>query len=247
MNISKVISALKMQNGLYSITLPFKDPTTNEATPIENIIKEVIETITIPTYSQYVPWIRECDEDLKNMKLVDRKNNIYLLPQYLRMTPILYVISVYFPYSGGQDWYSCINPIYGVAGAAQGVITGQSFNMLTGALQAEPTFEYLGHDKIKLYGFPRVTLNFKVACEHTPNLETIEDSCYTSFMQLATLDLQQFLWNTLKMYNPIATAHGEYNLKIDQYEQAESQRRELLNEWDNVWFADRSEFIRFTG
>lgn len=245
MNISKVISTLKLQNGLYTITLPFKDAVTGEPTPIENVIKEVLETITVPTYSQYVPWIRECIEDVKNLKLVDKKQNIYQLPKLLCMTPVMYVMDVSFPYEGTIDFYSNVNPMYGVAGAAQSVITGQSFNMLAGALQAEPTFEDTGFNTVKLYGFPKVALKFTVACEHTPNLESIKDSCYASFMQLATLDLQQFLWNTLKMYNPISTAHGEYNLKIDQFEQAEGQRRELLNEWDNFYGAENVDWIRY--
>ena len=49
-------------------------------------------------------------------------------------------------------------------------------------MRSEPTFEYLGENRIKLYGYPTYEIEFKVACEHDPNGETIPSSCFDSFM-----------------------------------------------------------------
>ena len=77
MNLSKAISSLKMSLGLYGITLPFKDDITGKPIPTENVIRDVLTTVTIPEYSQFEPWVRIGDCNLNQMKLVDRRNNIY--------------------------------------------------------------------------------------------------------------------------------------------------------------------------
>lgn len=105
-------------------------------------------------------------------------------------------------------------------------------------MRAEPTFEYLGENKIRLYGYPRVPLTFKVACEHDPNGESIPDSCYSSFMELAMLDMKQFLYNTLKHYEGIPTAFGTINLKIEDYQGAEAERNSLLEKWGDTYHVD---------
>ena len=110
--------------------------------------------------------------------------------------------------------------------------------MVAGQMRAEPTFEYLGENKIRLYGWPKTTVAFKVACEHEPNGESIPDSCYSSFMDLATLDMKVFLYNTLKLYDGIPTAFGEIKLKTEDYQSAEADRRELLNQWTDVFAVD---------
>ena len=105
-------------------------------------------------------------------------------------------------------------------------------------MRAEPTFEYLGENKVRLYGFPRTNVTFRLACEHESNGESIEASQYGSFMELAALDLKMFLYNTLKLYDGIATAHGQINLRIDDYQGAESERTALLERWGDLFHLD---------
>lgn len=239
MNISKVVSALKLGLGLYNITLPFKDDVTQETIPTEKVIMDVLSTMTIPMYSQYVPWIREADYDVTKLKVVNRKEHIYMLPEVLTWTPIISVLDVYMPISSNRGIYGDIAPAYGVSRSAQGVITGQAYMMLAGEMRSEPTFEYKGNNKIKLYGFPRTILTFSVSCEHETSGETIPDSCYASFMELATLDMKVFLYNSLKMYKEIPTAFGNINLNIDDYQGAEADKKALLEKWDETDHLDK--------
>ena len=238
MNMSMAISQLKMQLGLYAITLPFKDEATGAPKPTENVIHDVLTTMTIPIYSQFVPWIRECECDIKRLKVIDEKQAIYLLPAYITLTPVMYVIDVGLPFHNQRGTFGDIAPAYGINRSVQGVLTSQAYMMIAGEMRSEPTFEYLGQNKIRLYGYPKTNLRFKVACCHEPNGESIPDGCYDSFMELATLDMKIFLYNTLKLYDGIPTAFGQINLKIDEYQSADNDRTTLLDNWRDKFHLD---------
>lgn len=238
MNISKAISQLKMQLGLYGITLPFQDPITKETTPTENVISDVLTTMTIPIYSQFVPWIREGTINVSSLKVVDMREGIYMLPTFLTITPVMYVSSVHMPFNNTRGTYGDIAPAYGINRSVQGVATSQAYMMVAGQMRSEPTFDYLGENKIRLYGYPKTSLVFRVACEHEPNGESIPDSCYDSFMELATLDMKVFLYNNLKLYDGIPTAFGVINLKIEEYQSADADRTALLEKWRDTYHLD---------
>ena len=229
---------MKMQLGLYNLVLPFKDEITGDPTPVENVIRDVITNVTIPMYSQFVPWIREGSQNISTLPVIDQKRAVYLLPAFLTTTPVMYVLDVNMPVMNTRGTYGDIAPAYGINRSTQGVITSQAYMMVAGQMRAEPTFEYLGENKIKLYGFPKTEVVFRVACEHEPNGETIEASCYDSFMQLAMLDMKMFLYNTLKLYDGIPSAFGNIQLKIEEFQGADSERTSLLTQWNDVFHLD---------
>ncbi len=236
--MSRAISHIKMQLGMYNLTLPFKDDITGDPTPTENVIRDVLTTVTIPIYSQYVPWVREGEQNISTLKCIDRHNAIYLLPPYLTTTPVMYVLDVSLPVVNTRGTYGDIAPAYGINRSTQGVLTSQAYMMVAGQMRSEPTFEYLGENKIKLYGFPKTSVVFKVACEHEPNGETILSGCYDSFMQLAILDVKMFLYNTLKLYDGIPSAFGNIQLKIEEFQAADAERTALLNQWQDIFHLD---------
>ena len=245
MNLSKAISHVKLQLGLYNYSLPFKDDVTGETTPVENVIRDVFTTVTMPIYSQYVPWIRECTANIAHLRVVDRTKRIYILPGEVTTTPVMYVLDVHMPlhsYSGvyGDVTYASPNLMGagGIGGAAQAVIRASEAMLLTGQLRAEPSWDYIGENKIRLYGYPRVPVVFRVACEHEPNGETIEHSCYDSFMQLAMLDVKMFLYNTLKLFDNVSSAFGPISLKLDEMQAADSERTALLQQWSETFHLD---------
>lgn len=238
MNISKAVSQLKMQLGLYAIALPFKDPISGETTPTENVIMDVLTTMTIPTYSQFVPWVREGTIDVGSLHAVDEREGIYMLPAFLTITPVMYVSDVSLPFYNTRGTYGDIAPAFGINRSVQGVATAQAYMMVAGQMRAEPSFEYIGNNKIRLYGYPKTRLSFKVACEHEKNGESIDEGCYDSFMELATLDMKVFMYNTLKLYDGIPTAFGNINLKIEEYQSADADRTALLEKWRDTFHLD---------
>ena len=47
-----------------------------------------------------------------------------------------------------------------------------------------------------------------------------------------------YLYNALKYYSTIQTAYGTLDLKIDNWENAESERNDLLSQWDDNYHLD---------
>jgi hypothetical protein len=150
----------------------------------------------------------------------------------------MYVSDVFMPLHTNRGSFGDISPAYGINRSVQGVATSQAYMMLVSQMRAEPTFEYLGENRIRLYGFPRTMVTIRIAAEHEPNGETIPISCYDSFMELATLDTKMFLYNTLKLYDNIPTAHGNITLKVDDHQSAEGDRNALLERWRDVFHLD---------
>lgn len=237
MNISEVVSSIQLQLGLYEIVYPFKDGKTGEVIPMENVITTILQTVTVPMYSQFVPWMREGTINIQDLKCVNQKDHIYMLPAHLTLTPVMYVSDVSLPYMNTRGTYGDISPAYGISRSVQGVSTSQAYMMLAGQMRSEPTFEYMGFNKIKLYGYPRVPISITVACKHDPSLESIEESCYDSFMELAILDVKAVVYNHMKHYI-IGSAHGEINFKIDDWQTAESDKKTLLDQWREVYHLD---------
>jgi hypothetical protein len=57
-------------------------------------------------------------------------------------------------------------------------------------------------------------------------------------MELALLDLKDNLYPTIKQYTDIQTAVGNISFKMDNWENAESDRKELLSRWDDTYHMD---------
>lgn len=245
MNLSRAISAIIMQEGLYNITLPFVDEATKKTKPTEQVIHEVLSTITIPEYSEFCPDIVIGTCHVKDMKVIDEKRGIYLLPAYLTYKPVKSIIDVHLPYQNNRGTYGDIAPAYGINRSVQGVATSLMYMNLAGQMRAEPTFDYLGQNKVRLFGWPKCILEFELACEHDSNGESIPDSCYDSFMELATLDVQNFLYNTLKYYDEIPTAFGSIKLNISEWQGASDKRKALLDDWRDKFHVDNDNAIKF--
>lgn len=245
MNISNVVSQLMMQKGLTNLVLPFKDPKTDKIASPDQIVRNVITTVTVPTYSNYCPWMRTGTININNMKCVDRHKGIYMLPEFLTMTPVMYVSNVQLPYQNTRGTFGDVAPAYGINRSVQGVITSQAYMMLAGQMRAEPTFEYLGYNQIRLYGWPKVEIEITVACMHETNLESVPDSCYTSFMELASLDLEEFLYANFRFNKTIPTAHGNFELPIEDWQGAKEARKQLLEKWDEIYHVDQIDWVDF--
>jgi hypothetical protein len=243
-NMSRVVSAIKQSMGLYNITLPFKSENGDQA-PTENIIMDILKTQTIPEFSQFVPWTRDCQVNITDLKVISETESIYEIPKILTLTPIMSVIDVSMPFHNNRGTFGDVAPAYGINRSVQGVATSQAYMMLAGQMRAEPTFEYLENNQIRLYGYPKTIVNIKVAAEHMANGESIPAGCYDSFMELAVLDMKIFLYNTLKHYDGIPTAFGEIKLKTEDYQSAEADRKELLEGWRDRYHVDQIDWIAF--
>ena len=245
MNLSKCISALIMQNGLYQIVLPFIDQATKKPKPTEQVLHEVISTVTIPVYSEFVPNVVTGTAHVRDLKVIDERNGIYLLPAHLTYTEVKSVLDVRLPFHNARGTFGDIAPAYGINRSVQGVATSQAYMMVAGEMRNEPTFKYLGNNKIQLFGWPKTILEFELGCEHEANGETIPSTCYDSFMELANLDVQVFLWNTLRHYEELPTAFGTIKTNSQDWQGAEDKRKALLDDWRDKFHLDAASNMKF--
>ena len=96
-----------------------------------------------------------------------------------------------------------------------------------------PTFRFFPPDKLVIYdGWFNSSYCVEIALMHDLNLTTIPPTALTHFRQLAVLDLKWYLYNKLKRKENLDVGIGNINLKIDDWQDAEQQFRDLLQRWD---------------
>jgi hypothetical protein len=107
------------------------------------------------------------------------------------------------------------------------------------------TFKFEAPNLLHLYNISSMygEVDIEFALEHAENLSTIPPTAFESFHELAELDIKRFLYNTLKHYNEIQTAYGTISLKIDDWAQAESDRKDLLEKWRDLYHLDGEVFF----
>lgn len=245
MNLSKCIKPLIKQNGLYQVILPFVDETTGKPKPTDQIIHEVLSDVTIPEYSEFVKNVVTGTAHVRDLKVIDKAKGIYLLPAHLTYTAVKSVLDVRLPFVNVRGTYGDIAPAYGINRSVQGVGTAMQYMMLAGEMRNEPTFEYLGNNKIRLYGWPKTILEFELGCEHDPNGESIPETCFDSFMELADLDVKVFCWNNLRWFDELPTAFGTIKVKAEEWQGAEDKRKALLDEWRDKFHVDDPSNFKF--
>ena len=251
MNISDVINDIKTSQGLVTIALPFYEPT-------ETVLQRIIQ-ISVRTFSQYKPLIREGYEERKNLRSPDpvsERMGIYILPGSLTLTPVQYA-DAYIASSEYQDAEATTNaftvgsPFVGFGAyypqdIVNATATGAAINKYAGATSRPQTSKWLGYNRIQLFDFPdNAYIKFVVQCDHDVSLETIPVSCRESFMELATLDVQRTLYSTLKNMNTVGSAFKEIQLKIDEWSGAESARNSLIEKWTNSFHLDDLDLVQF--
>lgn len=251
MNISDVVNDIKLSQGLNAIALPFDSP-------VEVIIQEILK-ISVRTFSQFKPYIREGYEDIRNLRSpgeVEKKMNIYILPEKLTTTPVqsaqAYIASnQYQSAEATTNVFTVGTPFVGFGSyypqdILNATMTGAAINKFTGVTSQQPTAKWLGYNKIQLFNFPeKCFIQFKVKCDHELSLETIPETCRESFMKLATLDVQRTLYNNLKNMNNVGSAFKEIQLKIEDWSGAESARNELVDQWKGNFHLDDLDLVQF--
>lgn len=251
MNISNVVNDIKISLGLNTIALPYE-------MPVENVIQEILK-LTVREYSDFKPCIKEgyaMKGDLLTPDNMSKKFDIYLLPTHLTTTPVktadaMAASSQYQPDEATTNSFTVGTPFVGFGSyypqdILNATMTGAAINKFTGVTSQLPVSKYLGFNKIQLFNFPeKCFVKFIVECEHEPSLETIPSTCYTSFMELALLDVKRTLYNNLKNMNNIGGAFKEIQIKIDEWSGAEQAQEELLKDWTTKFHLDNTELVQF--
>ena len=104
------------------------------------------------------------------------------------------------------------------------------------------TWDFQGPRTVYIYNcLASHSLIFEFMMEHDPSLMSIPATAEESFFKLALLDVKKSLYSIVKHYNNIETVYGNIDLKIDDWADADNQRTELLNQWDDNYHLDRAQ------
>lgn len=240
LSMSRVITSIKMDLGVFGLALPFDNP--------DQALMDVIRIKTLPTFSQFAPNYLSFVINTTELQSIDdgtRHSKIFTIPNMFGDRDILYVRKVELDLSELSDGY--IDPIYiGNEINYEDLMSAQaSANLLSLAIPSV-TFKFHPPNKLELFNSGLAYDNkykVTVALEHSENLTTIPKTSWTSFMRLATLDVKKFLYDNLKLYGNLQTAYGNIDIKIDEWSNAEQERIDLIREWEDTWHLDDEQFI----
>ena len=234
MNLSNLLTRIKISCGLYSIALPFENP--------DEAMIDVIKNITLRTFSTYCPYYEQFRFDLHSLEKLEKRANyeIYLLPDIFSERELLFVRDVRYDeadISGLGYWGGGIPLLHG--NMTNQAILSNAGLQLTSKMVPRITFKYEHPRKVTLYNvLASAKLTFDLAFKHDENLVSISPTMEESFFNLAVLDVKDMLYQTLKHYNDIQSAYGNISMKLDEWQQASDQRKQLLEEWENDYHMD---------
>ncbi len=233
MNLSTVITRIKLQLGLINI-----------ATPIENLddtIKFILQDITVPVFSIYAPYKKTLYIRTDDMELIEKTAEYerYVMPDF-GTEKLLYVDDIRYDTGqlSGLASYGAM-PYYGGNLIQQLMMGNASMNVYNNIIP-KMTFKFIPPRELLLYNVYSYTkVVMELGFEHDKSLITIPDSASESFFKLANLDVMDNLYPTVKQYSELQTAIGTINLRLEDWQNASDKRDELLREWDDTYHMDR--------
>lgn len=249
MNMSTIISDMKLLLGLQTIALPFNKP-------VELVLQDYLEG-AIRTFSHYKKAEKSCVENIKNLRYANSQEKsigIFYVPEQLTTTEVydVYATPVSNNYRRGEtsiNAFTVGSPFVGFGtyypqDILNAVTTGAAVNKYAGVTSTPSTSEWLGYNKIRIYNVPQdVNLLFVAKCEHELTGETIPASQEEAFKNLAELYVKAGLYNALKNMNTVGSAFKEIQLKIDDWASAPEALTTLKNEWNQVAHLDDVEDV----
>lgn len=234
MNLSQLVTRIKVTCGIYMIALPFEHA--------DEAIVDTIRDITRPTFSRLCPSKEDLRFNLDDLERLERHGNyeVYLLPDIFQERKLLELTDVRYDESdiSGIGYWGGGIPLLQGNMLRQGMISNASLG-LTNKLVPRISFKYFHPRKVKLWNvLSSAQLVFECSLEHDRNLTSITSTSEESFYKLALLDVQIVLYNTLKHYENLQTAYGNLALKMEEWQNAQSARDQLVEQWENTYHMD---------
>lgn len=239
MNINEITKRIKLKLGIMNIATLFVDEKGNDN--LDDVIVEIIQDITVPAFSIYQPLKENLHINLYDLELLEDTDTYekYLLPDF-QTRKLIDVIDLNYDTSilAGLGYYGGGMPLMEGNLIQQAMLSNAGASVMNFMIP-KLTFKYEHPRTLYVYnGYSHSKVVLKLAFEHDKTLASIPETCREDFLKLALLDVKENLYPTLKQYSEINTAIGNINLKIDDWAQAEDQRRELIDKWDDTYQLD---------
>ena len=226
-----LIKMIKQHAGIYSIKLPISD---------EEIYQDIILGDTLNTFSEYYPKAYVFPCELNQLRVPNAPNStssdysdIYEFPniEALDCNKILGIRKIE-PYNDLR--YEATVQSYETIESFQALAVAQGVANLSSLMEAPMFYEYLGGRRFRVtngtYYKNRVVITIDMT--YNDELFDIPPRMRSSFAALAELDVRRTLYHNLKYWEELQTAAGSFRLRIDDFQDAENQRNELLDNWN---------------
>lgn len=233
MNLSIMVKRIKMKIGIYGIALPIEN--------LDDMIVEIIQDITRPVFSLYQPFEQTIYLDMNRLEEVEKTAiyESYLLPDF-QERKLLSVKDIRYDdrsLSGMGYWGGTIPFLHGSL-MNQLMLSNAAGNLVATGMP-KMNFHFDAPRMITIYNcIASHALIFDLLFEHDKSLMSLPPMAEESFFNLAVLDVKDNLYGLIKHYNNIQTAYGTIELKLDDWADASSERKDLLNGWDDNYHLD---------
>lgn len=212
-------------------------------------IEDIVMVKTIPTFSRYFSHCVKLHNFTLNEKLlVSKESQIYRLPkpfvdviknmegmEILSLMDITPNRDAAVDFSGIPNGMFYSSPNMGMyAGNAYiaGGYARASVEMFREALNVIYIDPYMIKFNMEYRHVMGYSFNMDFRVTHPNNLSTIRGSYAETFEELATLDCKITLWaNVIGFLNSLQVGSGTIDLKKDEWQSAESERKELVQKF----------------
>lgn len=230
-NLSEFMELIKGDIGVKDIPLPVDD-------------KEIVrhfELSALREFSVRYPLIREIlltQDDVVGRDMTSSSGSVtYVVPKkYWNGCTILDVLHI-LPggYGSEADMYMPSVALGSADVILESIADIKMAASLGSMMTHAPTWKFDYPDRITIYnGWSAGSYRLEIALSHDLSLATIPPGAFTNLRQLATLDTKAYLYKKMKRLTNLETGIGSIDLKIDDWEGAESQMNDLLRDWDET-------------
>ena len=239
MNLSEMLTSIKMDLGVYGIALPLDN--------VDEKLYEVIKLKSLKTFSVYFPNNFQVELDIPDLDFIRHSydHTIFRLPDIFSDRRLVSVRNVTYADYNRSVGYATSPEMVGGLDLYQGMMMGSAVAHINSAITPPFTFKFESPNLVHLYNFSTIAtkLRVDVCLEHTDNLMTIPNAAFLSFYDLALLDIKIFLFNIVKHFDQLSSPYGTVNLRINDWESAIDKREELVNLWKARSHLNGEQFI----
>lgn len=228
MNINTLLKRIKKRLGIFYFKLPIDD---------QDLI-DVIHEDSLVTFSTYYPYYLVLPFDTSERNKVPGStyyNEGYFINTNLleKDMKILSVVDVNY----STNLYGVRDQL--VFGVSDYMSTIAALNVeAVSNIPIVPRFQ----PPNKVYFDEPIRQYYKdysilLAVTHNKSLASIPPAYEDEFFKLALIDIKIFLYNNLKQFDQIDTTFGQISLKIDDWNNADDDRANLISKWDETYIA----------
>ena len=229
-NLSEFMELIKQDIGIRDIVLPIDD-----SELVKRFGNSALKEFSVRAPRIEIMLMGETERVKTEMEAYRRVQLIYEIPKYIyEGSSILGIphIDIARPL-GYSDLYvpqgSFTSPDM-LLGAIADI---KMMSAVSASMGRAPTYKFITPNRIIMYnGWAGGVYEVELALMHDISLSTIQPTAFTQLLQLATLDMKEFLYNEIKRLQNLDVGIGNIELKIDSWENASSDKRALLDKWD---------------